>query len=107
MALRPYLSIVHHVPGRIRLRFDLAAVSALGGARLSAFAEEAQVSGAIRSFRVNSVARSLTIEYEPASLAPTLWTRFLTGDEEEAAGIAARLAPHLAGGSQATGAHSR
>lgn len=43
------------------------------------------MSGAIRSFRVNSVARSLTIEYEPASLPPALWTRFLTGDEEEVA----------------------
>ena len=52
---------------------------------------------------MNSVARSLTIEYEPASLPPALWTRFLTGDKEEAAGIAARLALYLTDGSEATG----
>lgn len=97
MALRPYLSIAHHVPGRIRLRFAGAVVTQLGADRLTAFAERAKASAAVRSFRVNAVGRSLTIEYDPAVLPPTLWTCFLSDDHQGATGIAAQLAPHLAG----------
>jgi hypothetical protein len=103
MAFSPYLSIAHHVPGRIRLRFRVTALASLSAARLNAFANSARGADGVRSFRVNAVARSLAIEYDPALLPPALWTQFLEGDDEEAARIAAHLAPHFAGGTSTSG----
>lgn len=95
MAIRPWLSIAHHVPGRIRLRFSGSAISRLGADRLLGFADKAKEAGAIRSFRVNPVGRSLTIEYDPTAVSPALWTLFMSENDEQAAVLAARLASRL------------
>lgn len=100
MAFRPYLSIAHHVPGRIRLRFDVSVLARFGAGRLSTFADEARAAGGLHSFRVNAAARSLAIEYDPAVVAPDVWTRFVTGDDAEAATLATRLAAHITGATE-------
>jgi hypothetical protein len=86
------VEIAHHVPGRIRLRL-------LPGA--SARAEAVPGAGAlkdalgslpgIRSVRINALARSCTIEYDPLAIPFQAWPDFLGNVRSEAAGVLRRI----------------
>ncbi len=85
LTLRDHLGIIHHVPGRIRLRFDPDRVlTALGGRIDRLEGTLARVPG-ITGFEVNAAARSLVVTYEPARFAPSAWALLLTGTRAAAA----------------------
>ena len=85
------VEIVHHIPGRIRLRLAMDDLSSLN-ASLSSLLEQAgdfkkvldRLPG-IRSVRVNALARSCTVEYDPALIPLPAWTDFLAGASTPAA----------------------
>jgi hypothetical protein len=81
------VEIVHHIPGRLRLRLllDDLSESLLAGAQ--AFRGALDGSPGIRSIRVNALARSCTIEYDPREIPLEAWPDFLGGVESEAAAV--------------------
>jgi len=75
------LSVAHHIPGRIRLKLNAPL-----GPELMAMAAEAKRFGqalsataGIRAVDLNALARSCTIQYDPAVIPPAAWTGLLAG----------------------------
>jgi len=66
----PHLEIAHHIPGRIRLRISFSGIESLQGVDLGDHVN--QIPG-ILSVRVNALALSAVVEYDPERLAPGLW----------------------------------
>lgn len=97
LSLRRGLRIVHQLPGRIRLRLgpailERAAASGLDPERAGSWLDA--VPG-IRAVRVNPLAGSLVIEYDPEKIDPHWWERLILGEDDEALGLVMRL---LSGG---------
>lgn len=66
----PHLEIAHHIPGRIRLRISFSGIESLQGVDLGNHVN--QIPG-ILSVRVNALALSAIVEYDPERLDPGLW----------------------------------
>ncbi|MEF3696818.1 heavy-metal-associated domain-containing protein [Desulfolutivibrio sp.] len=87
--LRRFITVAHHVPGRIRLKIDPAVRSHPKAMALAALAEKGD--GAIRA-QLNVLARSLVLEYDPDRIDPRRLEDFFTvADPQEAAGLAKDL----------------
>lgn len=101
LALRQHLSIVHHVPGRIRLRAGAALykhASTLNSDGLKSLLESLN---GIHDIRVNPNAASLIIQYDPTHFPPSLWETLVKGSDHKAAQLIDELLVehehHLAG----------
>jgi hypothetical protein len=87
------IEIVHHVPGRIRLRLLLNDPSPLDVRAQSLIAQVQSLKDAlddlpgIRSIRVNALARSCTIEYDHRDIPFQAWPDFLGNVQSEAAAV--------------------
>ena len=66
----PYLEIAHHIPGRIRLKISFSGIESLQGVDLESHVN--QIPG-ILNVRVNALALSAIVEYDPECLDPELW----------------------------------
>ena len=89
LELRRFITVAHHVPGRIRLKIDPAVRSHPGAMALAALADTGD--GAFRA-RLNVLARSLVLEYDPDRIDPRLLEDFFTvADPQEAADLAKDL----------------
>jgi hypothetical protein len=89
------VEIAHHVPGRIRLRLLPGAP-----ARADALSDQAGALGSlpgIRSIRINALARSCTIEYDPLAIPFQAWPDFLGNVQSEAAAALRRIVSTEAG----------
>ncbi len=103
LAARRHCRIVHHVPGRLRLRFDPAGIAAaLQGesgpgqpqwARLDRLKAALDGIAGLLDTEVNPMACSLIITYDPSHLAPALWNRLVAGSPAEAAAALDDLLP--------------
>ncbi len=90
--LRRYVSIAHHVPGRIRLKLDFAALAQLPKADPKPFVELVGRIRGVTTTRVNAAALSVVVEYDPHLIPAPLWPRLLVADAEEVAQV---LATHV------------
>lgn len=92
MDLREYITIKHHVPGRIRLKFGL---KLLADPRAQALKQEAQTRAqpaCIKDTKINMFTRTVIIEYDPAVIQPeTLHEALTTEDEARFNELAAEL----------------
>lgn len=84
-----HLHLAHQIRGRVRFKvqasiIDHPAASRFVGEQLS-FALGA-VRG-VHSIKVNKLARSCTIEYDPALIPDVAWNDFLTGRQSSAADV--------------------
>jgi len=79
-------AIVHHIPGRIRLRLSPELFVKAGKIDLSAF----QNLDGIKEIQVNPLALSAVITYDPDKLPPRLWEAFIK-DEGSAAQVINQL----------------
>jgi len=97
LAMRRHLHIVHHTPDRRRLRASagLLDLARAWRGRTIGLDEAIGVIDGIRSARVNPMAASAVIEYDPTRVAPDAWHRLLHGDEAEALEILRSHAPAL------------
>ena len=68
--IAPYAEIAHHLPGRIRLTIKL---SGLGLVREIDLPAVLQNLPGVLSLRVNALARSVVIDYDPNRLPFDLW----------------------------------
>ena len=66
----PHLEIAHHIPGRIRLRISFSGIESLQGVDLGNYVNQIPD---ILSVRVNALALSAVVEYDPERLDPGLW----------------------------------
>ncbi|MFW5734723.1 MAG: hypothetical protein ACOCWR_06655 [Oceanidesulfovibrio sp.] len=80
MSLRRYVSIAHHVPGRLRLKFDPAIRN---DPRFKALHETESPFPGVRATRINLMARSMVIEYD--TRIPQQDIAVLFSDDEDAA----------------------
>ncbi|GHU03839.1 hypothetical protein FACS1894205_1070 [Alphaproteobacteria bacterium] len=95
-SIAAYLSIVHHIPGRIRLK--LAAGAEIPGHLSDAvrtLRDGLDKNPAIRSIRLNMLAKSCVIEYDPEQIAPDAWNA-LAGDMKMVDSLAAVLFENFA-----------
>lgn len=91
--LRRYVTIAHHVPGRIRLKLGLAAMSRLPDVDPAPFTQLLDRIRGIKVTRINKAALSVVVEYDPNIVAPSVWARLLQGDAAEIEEI---LSAHVA-----------
>ncbi|MEX1316875.1 MAG: HMA2 domain-containing protein [Synechococcaceae cyanobacterium] len=80
------LSIAHHIPGRIRIRLDRSALASdLGGAstELDALLASLERLQGIQEVRLNPMALSCTITYDPAAIAADAWVALLEGRTDQ------------------------
>lgn len=75
------LRIAHHIPGRVRLKLGTAADADLAEAVQLAkrFGRSITDAPGIRSVSVNLLARSCTVEYDPARIPPAAWEDLVRG----------------------------
>jgi hypothetical protein len=76
LELRALLSIAHHVPGRLRLRLDPRIRAHPAAKELESWSANGT---GILSTRINPIARSLVVEYDPKRIDPALLDAFLAG----------------------------
>lgn len=89
LVLRDFLVIAHHVPGRIRVRLLLSALPKLTALDLDPgmLAQLPNLIKGITEVRINKVAGTAVISYQPDVFAPSVWSRLLEGEEQEAQAI--------------------
>jgi len=85
--LRRHLSIVHHLPGRIRLRLGAALWSAAAGADRERFKTLLDGLEGIRDVRVNVAVASVVVEYDPKKISPDDWETLVCGDATAAGDV--------------------
>lgn len=87
LRVRDHLSLIHQVPGRMRLRLGVGLFAR--AAELSQGGLQGALQGlpGIRAVRLNLAAASLVIEYDPKLMTPDAWVLVLEGNEDEARDI--------------------
>jgi hypothetical protein len=91
-ALRRHVDIVHHVPGRVRLRLGLPLLGRIEQFDAALFQRVLASLDGIRDVRVNAAALSVVIQYDPAQMSPTLWQTLTEGEDAQ---VEALLTPWL------------
>lgn len=91
--LAPCAHIAHHIPGRIRLKFDstlLDQVPISGLDPESVRGALADVRG-VKTVRFNLLARSCTVDYDCAVIPQNAWADLLAGRATPAANLLIRI----------------
>lgn len=87
--VRDQITVAHHIPGRMRLKFSL---SLARHPRAKELADTAELPQGITGARVNLMARSMILEYDTAVVAPEVFKDFFkSSDPERFAAACARL----------------
>lgn len=86
-AIAGCIGIAHHLRGRIRLRLERGAdgLAAPAAADIKRFQALLEGMAGVHSLRVNLLARSCTVEYDPAVIPFEAWADFLAGRSSAAA----------------------
>lgn len=92
LGLRRFVSIAHHVPGRIRLKLDMTALAHLPKVDPTPFVALVDRIKGVKATRVNKAALSVVVDYDPALIAPPIWPQLLSAEPEAVARI---LAAHM------------
>lgn len=78
--------IAHHIRGRIRLKLEAnPAVVVIPGKQTRQIQAILDRIPGFHSVRVNLLARSIAVEYDPATIPDSAWSDFLTGRDSPAA----------------------
>ncbi len=82
------VSIVHHIPGRIRMKLEAIEIGEgerAGLAEARGFQHVLDRLPGVRSLRVNLLARSCIVEYDKEIISPDAWGDLLGGERSAAA----------------------
>jgi hypothetical protein len=90
--LRRHIDIVHHIPGRVRLRLGLPLLGHVERLDTGLLQRLLASLDGIRDVRVNAAALSVVIQYDPAQMPPTLWQILTEGEDAQ---VEALLTPWL------------
>ncbi|SDD71505.1 HMA2 domain-containing protein [Desulfuromonas thiophila] len=83
-----YARIAHHIRGRIRIKFPLAAKKGLADIALESLA--GQLPG-VQHYRINGKNGSLVIDYDPAVIPCQMWERIINSAPEGRPALAEEL----------------
>lgn len=78
LEIRSMIAIAHHVPGRLRLKLDPKLRHHPAAESLKTLAER---DAGIVNARLNPMARSLLVEYDPGRIAPEALQEFLVSPD--------------------------
>lgn len=84
LALRGHVQVVHHAPGRIRLRIAPTLVKNAWRVDRTRIEQALRSMPGIGGVRINPAAGSVVVEYVPSRVAPETWDLLLHGDEDAA-----------------------
>ncbi len=84
LPLRRHLSVVHHVPGRLRVRVSRRALSRSDGMTAGAFRRAIEAVAGVEGLRMSPATLSAVVEYDPDRLVPELWDLLLGGPDDGA-----------------------
>lgn len=84
LIIRRYLTIVHHVPGRIRLRLNKAIKKEMGTIDKSLIDRVIKSIEGIKDVRINALAGSVVISYAANLLKPDWWETLVKANESVA-----------------------
>ncbi|WP_298444960.1 hypothetical protein [uncultured Ferrimonas sp.] len=97
LALRQWVHIGHHIPGRIRLKFNSAIVAKLARYKTEHTLEQAIQFAPLKRYQLNSDTNSLLLEYDPSVIKPALLDQLFDTDQAQAlqacASLIATLSP--------------
>ena len=80
------IHIAHHIPGRIRLKFNVTDDSDdWKGMDWQVLKKVFETMDGIKSLKINLLARSMRIEYDANTLSPESFADFLKGEKSSAA----------------------
>lgn len=91
LGLREALEVAHHLPGRLRLRVARQAAARISPEIVGRLKSGLDRHSAIRSVRINVLAGSVVIEYDPVAIPGRLWLDLVEGTPEAAADALAAL----------------
>ncbi|MCL2892583.1 hypothetical protein [Brenneria tiliae] len=84
MMLRRFVTIEHHIPGRIRLRFANRLIPSLGKGKLEKLEALCGPENALRSYALNSRTGSVLLEYDAGRINPAVLTQLFGADDTAA-----------------------
>jgi hypothetical protein len=87
LGLRRHLSIVHHMPGRIRLRLGPSLWGSASRLDRDLFQGLLDHLDGIHDVRVNKAVASVIIEYDPHRVPPDDWETLVRGDATAAGDV--------------------
>lgn len=90
---RKWITVAHHIPGRIRLRFTNNLIVTLGRHKLSMLDKFCDENGALKSYCFNLNTASLILEYNANLLSPPLINQLFDDDEQKAVEALVKLVP--------------
>ncbi len=96
LALSDYLQIVHHVPGRLRVRVSKAVLQHSAGLSLADIRKTIDAIEGVRGLKVSPATLSAVVDYDHHVIAPSLWCDLIDGPEHSARQAYAALTRHLA-----------
>ncbi|MBO0215327.1 cation transporter [Vibrio sp. Vb2880] len=70
LKLRKWVSIGHHIPGRVRLKYKLGIVAHLAKFRAGDIEQAIASIPAFKHYQLNNVTGSILIEYDAATINP-------------------------------------
>lgn len=101
LEIRSLITVAHHIPGRIRLKFSKGIITHPIVQNFIALGKDQSVKDKVKekgfiSAKINFFALSLTIEYDPARIAPQVLDIFFSGkDIDEVKELAQEVAALL------------
>lgn len=84
LKLRKWVSVGHHIPGRIRLKYKLGIVAHLASFKSESIEEAIASVPAFKSYKVNKATGSILIEYDAKAVEPQ-YIADLFSDSEQVA----------------------
>lgn len=70
LKLRKWVSIGHHIPGRVRLKYKLGIVAHLASFRSDDIEKAISSIPAFKNYKLNNATGSIVIEYDPTTVNP-------------------------------------
>ncbi|MBF0179021.1 MAG: cation transporter [Magnetococcales bacterium] len=90
---RHAIKIVHHIPGRIRLRASATLQPALRGQEGQKLLDALARMEGILEVNLNPLAASVVLTYDARRIPPRTWEDLLHGDDATASGVLHTLSP--------------
>ncbi len=95
LTLRRDLRIVHHVPGRLRVKLGAAALRKARGYKWPDYRQALDELAGMCKLRLSPESLSAIVEYDCHRLPQNMWTALIEGSDDDAMDAFNRLAVHV------------
>lgn len=95
LKLRKWVSIGHHIPGRVRLKYKLGIIAQLASFRNKEIEQAIASVPAFKNYKINEATGSIVIEYDATSIQPSTIDALFSDSAVEAEQACYALAEQL------------